>query len=81
MALILAVAMVVQVHLFQEPSRIFGVPFFIKVKQGESFTAVRDRIKKTLDVSDKEFEKVLFTFCTGLREIRREHCNPKKIAM
>jgi len=36
----------------------FGVPFFIKVKQSESFTAVRDRIKKMLDISDKDFEKV-----------------------
>uniref|UniRef100_A0A914UII7 ubiquitinyl hydrolase 1 n=1 Tax=Plectus sambesii TaxID=2011161 RepID=A0A914UII7_9BILA len=57
-------------HFDKEPTRIFGVPFFIKVKQGESFSAVRDRIKKTLDVSDKEFEKYKFALVANNRVAR-----------
>lgn len=36
----------------------FGVPFYIKVTNGESFECVSERIRKKLDVSEKEFEKV-----------------------
>merc|ERR1712088_1062735 len=35
----------------------FGHPFLLKVKEGESFDSVKERIQKFLDVSDKEFEK------------------------
>lgn len=36
----------------------FGVPFYIKVINGETLHSVSERIRKKLDVSEKEFEKV-----------------------
>lgn len=36
----------------------------MKVRQGEQFAAVKERIRKYLDVSEKDFEKVgIFCFC------------------
>lgn len=45
----------------------FGIPFLIKVKQGEPFTSVRDRIRQCLDVNEKEFEKVIRVFTRFLK--------------
>lgn len=36
----------------------FGIPFFIKVTNGETLESVSERIRKKLDVTAKEFEKV-----------------------
>lgn len=36
----------------------FGIPFFIKVTNGETLESVSERIRKKLDVTVKEFEKV-----------------------
>jgi len=36
------------------------VPFLLKIKDGELFSSVRERIQKRLDVPDKEFEKFRF---------------------
>lgn len=44
-------------HYQKEAYSTFGHPFLIKVKEGESFDSVKERIQKFLDVSDKEFEK------------------------
>lgn len=44
-------------HYQKEPYSTFGHPFLLKVKEGESFDSVKERIQKFLDVSDKEFEK------------------------
>ena len=44
-------------HYQKEAYSTFGHPFLLKVKEGESFDSVKERIQKFLDVSDKEFEK------------------------
>ncbi|XP_055345992.1 ubiquitin carboxyl-terminal hydrolase 7-like isoform X2 [Paramacrobiotus metropolitanus] len=48
-------------HFQKESHQNFGIPFFIKVKQGEEFSEVKERIRKLLDVPEKEFEK--YKFC------------------
>lgn len=45
-------------HFQKEVFSTFGFPFLVKVKQGELFSHVRERIQKRLDVPDKEYEKV-----------------------
>ena len=44
-------------HYQKEPYSTFGHPFLLKVKEGEQFETVKERIQKFLEVSDKEFEK------------------------
>lgn len=50
-------------HFDKEPTRMFGVPFFIKITNEEKMCDIRRRIKEILEVPDKEFEKVLEIFC------------------
>ncbi|KDR24281.1 ubiquitin carboxyl-terminal hydrolase 7 [Zootermopsis nevadensis] len=38
----------------------FGIPFFLKVKHGEPFSKVKDRLQKKLGIPEKEFEKFKF---------------------
>lgn len=45
-------------HFHKEVYSTFGIPFMIKLKQGEHLDQVRERIQKKLDVPDKEFQKV-----------------------
>ncbi|KAH7944113.1 hypothetical protein HPB52_015798 [Rhipicephalus sanguineus] len=47
-------------HFQKEIFSTFGVPFMLKIKHGEPFAKVKDRIQKKLDVPDKEFEKYKF---------------------
>jgi len=47
-------------HFHKEIFTTFGVPFFMKVKHGEQFSKVKERLQKRLDVPDKEFEKFKF---------------------
>lgn len=47
----------------------FGVGFFVKIVDKEHFDEVKDRIKKSLRVSDQEFEKVCFDFMIKIRII------------
>ncbi|XP_033118944.1 ubiquitin carboxyl-terminal hydrolase 7-like [Anneissia japonica] len=47
-------------HFQKEVFSMFGVPFLIRVQDGEPFTDVRERIKQQLDISEKELEKVKF---------------------
>lgn len=44
-------------HFHREAYSAFGNPFLIKIKEGESFETVRERIRTHLDVPEKEFEK------------------------
>ncbi|KAL3121385.1 hypothetical protein niasHT_004969 [Heterodera trifolii] len=48
-------------HFDREPNRTFGVPFFIKICNGEKVSSIRERIREMLDVPEKEFEK--YKFC------------------
>ncbi|XP_076047681.1 ubiquitin-specific protease 7 isoform X2 [Oratosquilla oratoria] len=47
-------------HFHKEIFSTFGIPFLLKIKQGEPFSCIRERIQKRLDVPDKEFEKYRF---------------------
>ena len=44
-------------HFHREAYSTFGNPFLIKIKEGESFETVKERIRAHLDVPEKEFEK------------------------
>ena len=44
-------------HFHREAYVAFGVPFLIKIKEGETYDAVKERIRVQLDVPEKEFEK------------------------
>lgn len=46
-------------HYDKEPTRTFGVPFFIKIRNEEPIAMVKQRIKEMLEVPDKDFEKVI----------------------
>lgn len=45
-------------HFFKDVFNLFGIPFYVKTKQGEPFAALKERIQKKCGVSDKEWEKV-----------------------
>ena len=45
-------------HFTKEIYATFGTPFYLKVKQGELFKEIKQRIQKKLDVNDKEFATV-----------------------
>ncbi|KAL3318378.1 Ubiquitin carboxyl-terminal hydrolase 7 [Cichlidogyrus casuarinus] len=44
-------------HVEPESQKCFGTPFSIPIKLGESFSAIKERMRKRLDVTEKEFEK------------------------
>lgn len=45
-------------HFYKNVLDVFGIPFFVKIKQGEPFGAWKDRIQNKLGIPDKEWEKV-----------------------
>lgn len=47
-------------HFYKDIYATFGTPFLIKIKQGEPFGRVRERIQKKLNLPEKEFEKFKF---------------------
>lgn len=52
-------------HFDKEPTRMFGIPFFIKIKNEEKISNIRKRIKELLEVPEREFEKVCaFLICS-----------------
>ncbi|KAL0278652.1 UNVERIFIED_CONTAM: hypothetical protein PYX00_000410 [Menopon gallinae] len=52
-------------HFHKEMYSTFGIPFFLKIKNGEPFSKVKDRIFKKLDIQEKEFEKFRFAIVTS----------------
>ncbi|KFD50779.1 hypothetical protein M513_08320 [Trichuris suis] len=51
-------------HFHKDTYHTFGVPFYIKIRNEEPFSSVKQRIQKLLDVPDKEYEKYKFALCT-----------------
>uniref|UniRef100_A0A0M3ILN1 ubiquitinyl hydrolase 1 n=1 Tax=Ascaris lumbricoides TaxID=6252 RepID=A0A0M3ILN1_ASCLU len=51
--------------LLQDPSSTFGVPFFVKVIDGESFEGVSERIRRKLGVSEQDFSKAGISTVVG----------------
>ncbi|XP_015588700.1 ubiquitin carboxyl-terminal hydrolase 7 isoform X2 [Cephus cinctus] len=47
-------------HFHKDVYSTFGIPFLFKIKHGEPFTKVKDRLLKKLGVQEKEFEKFKF---------------------
>lgn len=43
-------------HFNKDLNDTFGVPFTLRIKHDEPYSAVRERIRKRLDVPDKEFD-------------------------
>lgn len=54
-------------HFQKDPHSTFGTPFFLKIKQGEPFHKVKERIQKKIMSPDKEFEKFKFAIVTMSR--------------
>ena len=44
-------------HFHREAYVAFGIPFLVKIREGEACEAVKERIRAQLDVPEKEFEK------------------------
>ena len=56
-------------HFHKESFSTFGIPFLLKMRQGEPYSSVKQRIQKKLDIPDKEFEKVC-PFVNGEWDLR-----------
>ncbi|KAI6227604.1 Ubiquitin carboxyl-terminal hydrolase 7 [Aphelenchoides fujianensis] len=54
-------------HYEKEPSKMFGVPFLIKVVNDEPVSNIKARVKEVLEVPDREFEKFKFNIIIGNR--------------
>lgn len=52
------------VVFLQETYSLYGIPFLVKIKDGEPFTDLRERIRKKLDLQEKEYDKVLTVHIT-----------------
>lgn len=51
-------------HFYKDPFATFGYPFLLKIKNGEPFSKVKERIQKKLAVPEKEWEKFKFAIIT-----------------
>ncbi|XP_554912.2 ubiquitin carboxyl-terminal hydrolase 7 isoform X1 [Anopheles gambiae] len=51
-------------HFTKDISSVFGIPFFIRTVQDETFASLKERMKKKLGVSDKEWEKYRLAIIT-----------------
>lgn len=45
----------------------FGVPFLLKLKDGERISVIKGRIQSLLDISEKELDKWSFTIVSGVQ--------------
>ena len=45
-------------HFHRETFSTFGVPFLLKIKNGEPLSKIRERVQKKIEVPEKDFEKV-----------------------
>ncbi|KFB47954.1 hypothetical protein ZHAS_00016021 [Anopheles sinensis] len=51
-------------HFTKDISSVFGIPFFIRAVQDETYASLKERMKKKLAVSDKEWEKYRLAIIT-----------------
>ncbi|XP_022103325.1 ubiquitin carboxyl-terminal hydrolase 7-like [Acanthaster planci] len=47
-------------HYHKDLFSTFGVPFLLRIKEGELFSDVKERVREILDISEKELEKIKF---------------------
>lgn len=52
-------------HYDKEPNRMHGIPFFLKIHDGEPIVNIRRRIRELLEVPEREFEKVRSCCASG----------------
>ncbi|XP_032457106.1 ubiquitin carboxyl-terminal hydrolase 7 isoform X1 [Nasonia vitripennis] len=52
-------------HFHKDVFSTFGIPFFFKIKHGEPFLQMKERLFKRLDIQEKEFEKFKFAIVTA----------------
>ena len=50
-------------HFHKEVFGTFGIPFLLRIHQGEHFREVMKRIQSLLDIQEKGFEKFKFCNC------------------
>ena len=56
-------------HFQREPYSTFGNPFLIKIKEGETYEEIKERIRAHLDVPEKDFEKYRYFQLQRWKEI------------
>ncbi|XP_067928164.1 ubiquitin carboxyl-terminal hydrolase 7-like isoform X2 [Watersipora subatra] len=56
-------------HFHQDIYPLFGFPFLIRIVDGELFSSLRERIRKKLDVPEKDYEKYKFCIVTDGRKM------------
>ncbi|XP_070580003.1 ubiquitin carboxyl-terminal hydrolase 7-like [Ptychodera flava] len=69
-------------HFHKEVFATFGVPFLLRIKDGEPFTDVKKRVGSILGISDKELEKIKFVIVvmgrpTSIPDDQEYHVNLK----
>lgn len=47
-------------HFQKELFTAFGIPFYVKITEGETISSLQDRIREKLGMPEKEFEKIKF---------------------
>ena len=52
-------------HFYKDVFSTFGIPFLFKIKHGEPFSKMKERLFKRLDIQEKEFEKFKFAIVTA----------------
>jgi ubiquitin carboxyl-terminal hydrolase 7 len=57
-------------HFEKEPTRTFGIPFFIKISAGEKIANIRERIRQMIEVPEKDFERYKFCIVKQNRILR-----------
>ena len=61
-------------HFQREPYSTFGNPFLIKIKEGETYEEIKERIRAHLDVPEKDFEKYRYFQLQRWKEIFERRC-------
>lgn len=56
-------------HFERLPGNTFGVPFLVKITDGETVGDIKLRVQKMLNVPDKDFEKFKFSL-VGYEDLR-----------
>ncbi|KAH7714883.1 Ubiquitin carboxyl-terminal hydrolase family protein [Aphelenchoides avenae] len=57
-------------HYDKEPNRMHGIPFFLKIVDGEPVVRIRHRVRELLEVSEREFNKYKLTIVMNNRVVR-----------
>lgn len=56
-------------HFYKDIFSTFGIPFLVKIKNGEPFSRVKERLYRKLCIQEKEFEKFKFAIVSQGRPL------------